>query len=1039
LRQREAEIRQQIRPLPAAVGCSEAPTRMDDIDIAPVIRGRLASISIIALLLCPCSLPAQQPAAAFSYEGQPVAAVQLVASPTVDLRPLQHLVKLRSHEPYTRAKAEATASALRSAGHFSRVDIQMNPEANGLQVTFLLQPVYYVGIISFRGRVNGFDYARLLNVVNHPSNTPYERDLTQAGEDALKGFFSNEGYFLAQVHEETQLDNAHRLANLVYNVTLGKRAKFGTVRVLGPPTPEARSIQGTLRSVRARIKGGDIKPGRAYHPAKVQAAVRVIRDYLGRREWLASQISIPRPQYDPKTNRVPVRFQVELGPKVRIRLTGARIRGKMLKTLIPIYQQNTFDRYLVAEGAQNLARYFRSKGYFDVRVDPKVEKTLSLIALTYQIERGDRHNVMSITFAGNRYFKEAALRPLVVVQTAHFLSHGKFGDAALNQSVTNLTGFYQNAGFENVRVHAAVKDIEPKIYVTFHIQEGPQTIVNTVTVTGLETQTLATLAPSGLKVRDGQPFSPASVTVDRKRIIASYLNLGYPDASFRATSSRVPKEPHRISIKYSINEGPHVTIRSVLILGDQHTKPAYIRRNIGIDAGQPLSEGNMLQAESTLYNLGLFDWASVGPSNLIGQDPLTASAGGLDAIPVTSQTQLAALNQVDPLADVLVRVHENKRNEVSYGVGFLSTPRTGQISTGVLQLPGLPTVGLPKSFQLHEKTIISPEGSLQYSRENLFGTNQTASVSTVLSRLDQRFTVSYSDPQFFSSSWSSIVSASTERTTQNPLFTARLGQGSLEFDHPLNSARTERLELRYSYQATALSSLLVRNFIPTEDQSIRDSTLSASFIRDTRDNPMDAHRGVFENIDLGITPKLLGSSQNFARFFGQAATYRQVKPWLVWANRIQLGEEKALVGSHVPFSDRFFTGGADSLRGFAINSAGPQVLACFLTSTNEKRCVGTAYVPTGGPQLFIVNSEGRFPIPIDFPVIHRLGGVLFYDGGNVFSRIGLTHDGEYSNTVGFGLRYQTPVGPIRLDLGENLNPTPGFKGFQYFITLGQAF
>ncbi len=1001
---------------------------------------KFVKLSVLCLLLWSTEVSAQTALSPTAYEGQPVAAVHLVASPTVNVQALESLVKLKVHQPYSNSKAEASAAALRSAGHFTRVDVRIDPEADGLEVIFLLQPVYYVGIITFTGTLNSFDYSQLLYVVNYPANAPYEESLVEAGARGVKGFLHNEGYFQARVREETRLDAAHNLANLVYHLELGRRAKFGTINVAGPPPLEAQRIRGALHSLRARIKGGDLKPSHLYHPEKVQAAVRVIRDYLGRKEWLASQIRVAKPQYDPKTNRVPIHFQIELGPKVKIRLAGARIRGKTLKSLIPIYQENSFDQYLVTEGATNLTSYFQSKGYFDVKVGPKLEQTPSLISLTYQVERGRRHTVAGISFAGSRYFSENALRHQVVIQTAHFLSHGKFNNTSLGQSVTNLTGFYQNAGFENVRIHATVKDVEPKIYVTFHIQEGPQRIVNALTVTGLRTQTLAILEPGGLRLREGQPFSPADVTLDRKRIVASYLNLGYPNVSFQATSSSVPKEPHRVNIKYIVDEGPRVSIRSVLILGDVHTKPGLIRRNTGIQAGQPLSEGKMLQAESSLYNLGLFDWASVGSSHVAGQGSLSAQGPqDLDALPVNSQTQMAALDRVDPMADVLVKVHETKRNEVSYGFGFLSTPRTGQISSGVLQLPGLPTIGLPTSFQPIEKTIISPEGSLEYSRRNLFGSDQTASVSGVLSRLDQRLTLSYSDPQFLSSSWSSVASASTERTTQNPLFTARLGQGSLEFDHPLNSARTERLELRYSYQATSLGNLLIRNFIPVEDLSIRDSTLSASFIHDTRDNPMDAHRGVFESVDLSVTPKLIGSSQNFTRFFGQAAAYHQVKPWLVWANRIELGEEKAFAGSHVPFSDRFFTGGADSLRGFAINSAGPQVLAELCTTTSPSSCTARALLPTGGPQLFIVNSEGRFPIPVTFPVIKHLGGVLFYDGGNVFSRIGFTHDGQYSNTVGFGLRYETPVGPIRVDFGENLNPVPGFNAFQYFITLGQAF
>jgi outer membrane protein assembly factor BamA len=213
--------------------------------------------------------------------------------------------------------------------------------------------------------------------------------------------------------------------------------------------------------------------------------------------------------------------------------------------------------------------------------------------------------------------------------------------------------------------------------------------------------------------------------------------------------------------------------------------------------------------------------------------------------------------------------------------------------------------------------------------------------------------------------------------------------------------------------------------------------LAASFIRDTRDKPLDAHRGFFQTLDLGISPKLMGSTDNFARFFGQTAYYRQMTPWLVWANDVRVGLVNSFSGSHVPISERFFSGGADSLRGFPLNGAGPQVQATLCSKANDPTtCTAKITAPSGGRQLFIINSEGRFPLPI----YKGLGGVLFYDGGNVYSNIGFSHFfSNYSNTVGVGLRYQTPVGPVRIDVGQNLNPVPGLKSTQVFITLGQSF
>jgi outer membrane protein assembly factor BamA len=201
---------------------------------------------------------------------------------------------------------------------------------------------------------------------------------------------------------------------------------------------------------------------------------------------------------------------------------------------------------------------------------------------------------------------------------------------------------------------------------------------------------------------------------------------------------------------------------------------------------------------------------------------------------------------------VLVKVHEAKRNSVSYGFGLESTPRTGSLSSGVVALPGIPAIGLPPSFTVIQKNIISPLGSIEYSRLNLRGRAETASVATFLSRLDQRASFTYLHPQFRGLNWNSLWSFSVERTTQNPLFTARFGQGSFQVERILDAAKTKRLQFRYTYQLTALTHLLIQNFIPPEDESVRSSTPSFSFVRDTRDKPLDAHKGAFQSLTSAL-------------------------------------------------------------------------------------------------------------------------------------------------------------------------------------------
>jgi outer membrane protein assembly factor BamA len=954
-----------------------------------------------------------------SYDGQKVASVDLVANPRIDVSQYRALIVQKTSEPYSSEKVQTSIKALEETGAFSKVEPKVQPDPSGLKLTFVLEPAYYIGMITFPGATKVFTYTRLLQVVNFQDQSTYQQSQVPVAESALRKFFADRGYFQAAVQTEVKTDDENQLTNIAFHVQLGKHARIGKVEIVGPPAAEDRRLERTVRSLRARFTGALLKPGKPYGAARIKSALALIKKELGKEKYLANTVKVNSPYYHADTNRADISIQVNTGPEVDIRIVGAKLSwipflaSRRQKNNIPIYEEASIDPDLITEGERNLTSYFQQKGYFDVKVTTTSQQQNGKVVLVYQIVKGRKHTVEEVSFRGNHNFSTKDLMDTVVVKKNNhlllFFSRGSFSNKLLRSSIQGIEGLYKDNGFEQVKVTPDVVDKEPNLYVTFNIAEGDRTVVNALKVTGNNHIPLSQLRPlNGFELEEGKPFSPRRLSDDRNKLAAKYLDRGFLNSEVRTIVSRHPEDPHQVDVTYQITEAQLVRVSRVVYLGQQHTKLDLIRISTNLAPEEPLSEGKLLAGESKLYDLGIFDWASVGPRKQI-----------------TDQAQ----------EETLVKVHESKRNAITYGFGVEISRRGGNIPTGTVAVPGLPTIST-KGTNLFpsEKTFVSPRGSVEFIRKNMRGEGETAAVSVLAARLDQRLLLTYTDPHFRRSSWQALTSLSAERTTENPLFEARLGDASLQFQRYIDAKDTTQLQLRYDFNRTKLTKILVPQLVLPSDRNVDLSYVSGTIIRDTRDKPLDAHQGSFQTIDLRIVPSAFGSSTNFTRLLEQVAYYKPVHG-IIFANSIRLGLAAPFANANVPTSQRFFAGGGTTLRGFPIDEAGPIRYVPFCAAGQTTNCPRVP-VPIGGNQLFIFNSELRYPIPI----MKHLGGVVFYDGGNVYRRINLADlINNYTNTVGVGIRYSTPIGPVRFDLGHNLNAPRGISANQFFITLGQAF
>jgi outer membrane protein insertion porin family len=945
-----------------------------------------------------------------SYEGQNVTSVEVAGRPQNAASDFASLLAQEVGKPFSIEKVNQTEAALKAATHSAEVRVQVDADANGLRVQFILEPAVYFGIFEFSG-AERFHYSRLAQVANFQAQTPFNPEDVERDRKALLTFFQQQGYFQAKVDSDTRVDEADGLANLFFSVSLNRKAKFGEIEIAGLTKEQTGALGHSLQTPGARLRGAAVRRGRPYSFSTLSKATQYLENRLRKQGYLGAKVKLAGAEYHADTNRTTIHFSVEPGPASRISIEGAHIWPWTRKSQLPVYQGLGVDEESIEEGRQALISYFQKKGFFDAKVDVQLTNEAGAKRVIYRISKEKMHRVSTIRIFGNSHLPASDLTPHLTVQKSHLFSPGKVSQQLLRSSVENLREVYVAEGYSSVRIASRVSNEGRNIKVSFQVTEGPRDIVSSLRIEGNDTLPESEFAPKGLKIAAGKPYSQADVEADRAEIVSHYWQAGYLSSSFREAATEVSKnDPHHIDVVYHIHEGPRVIAERIVTLGRAQTQQRLIDRDVsGIKPGAPLTESQLLTAGSNLYDhTGVFDWAEVDPKRQID----------------TQSTE-----------DVVVRVHESSRNQITYGFGFEVINRGGSIPGGTVALPNLPPVGLPSNFKSSQVTFYGPRGSFEYTRNNVGGKGNSLSFTGFAGRLDQRGAAYYIVPDFRWSPWKATTLVSAERNEENPIFSSQQELASTQLQRPVDRGKKEILFLRYSFSQTDLTRVLIPDLVQPQDEHVRLSTLAANFTRDTRDNPLDEHKGILESLELDFSDTKLGSSVNFAKLNGQMAFYKQGFHNIVWANSVRFGFAQPFANSRVPLSEKFFTGGGNSLRGFPLDGAGPQrqVQVCPNGATN---CNTFIQVPDGGNELLLINSEARIPLPIK----KGLGLVAFYDGGNVFPGVGF-HDftSLYSNNVGMGLRYVTPVGPIRFDLGQNLNPITGIRATNYFVSIGQAF
>jgi outer membrane protein insertion porin family len=1023
----------------------------------------LGALAIFALLLAAAKSHAQaQPDASrlTPRSAAPVVAVRIVTEGGHVLSESPAGIAVEIGKPPDREQIARSIRALYGTGDYADLSALTTPVEGGVRLDFVVRENLFFNGVRIEGLTAPPTDASAAAAMQLALGRPFRKEDVDEGLERLREVLKEEGLYTAQVSAENEPHPETHQMDILVRVKPGPRARVEAVELKnGTEYHDAELL--------SRLK---MKAGQPVTTARIQRGTDRIRKFLVKKGRLSARATVRRGEYNAAKNSVKLELEVTEGPQVQLAVTGAKFSKGELKRLVPVYQEGAVDTDLLEEGKRNLRERLERDGYFDAQVNyttetkevqGKEQKTKSTEELiTYHIERGARHRLAGIEITGNHYFSTELLRSRLQVYGAALGSRGRFSRRLIDSDADSMHGLYDANGFLDAKVSGEVfdnyKGKEGDVFVRFAIQEGEQTRVASLAIEGIhafkEEELLGVIGST-----EGQPYSDFNVTTDRDNILALYFNEGFPEASFTSTAERVipekaagAKEDAKngaagneksqkdeekeksakpevaqaapVKLVYRIAEGPQTRVRRILLSGYRRTRVGVIQREIRVKPGAPLREGDVVESQRRLYNLGIFNRVTVEPQNPNGSDPDK---------------------------DIVVLVEEAKRYTMAYGGGF--------------EVQRLASTTNPTGGQVQA----APRGIFELTKVNLTGRADSLSLKLRGSTIEDRALLGYSIPDTFGNShYSTQATAYTEKTQDINTFTEMRYEGSVQLTDQATPFTT--VLYRYAFRKVLVSNLnshIATEEIPLFEQPTLVSEFGVTWLRDARDNPADASKGSFNSADFSVASTKIGSSASFLRFFFQNSTYHPIKRRFSFARSLRIGILEPFANTEsltfppptatecsgtavaagptpeiIPLPERFFAGGGTSLRGFALNQAGPR-----------DPCTG---FPVGGQAMLVFNQEFRFPMRLPY-IGTSLGGALFYDGGNVYSRIdritfrayspkpifvlqdpsqppsatnptvcvfNCTNELNYfAHTVGFGIRYATPVGPIRIDLGYQIN------------------
>jgi len=690
-------------------------------------------------------------------------------------------------------------------------------------------------------------------------------------------------------------------------------------------------------------------------------------------------------------------YDVHERPYVRaVKIEGnKKIDKDELEGMLRIRPNTILDPEKARKGVEEAKSAYEKKGYLDA--DIRYETTPvgeNEVDVSFIIDEREPIRIADIEFEGNEKFSDSELKKIMQTREKWIFSFitgaGNLDREALKTDTERLTAWYYENGYIDVRVDEPKIDRqEDGLKVTFKIDEGQQYTFGTVRVAGETLPDIEGEEGRKFEAQEGDIFKPSLLREDINAVTQAYGDVGYafvnvtPDTDIDAAKKKV-------NVTYTVTRGPAVTIDRIEITGNTKTRDKVIRRELELQEQQQFSGSKLRRSQDRLKRLGFFEDVNITTRKADSDDKL----------------------------DMLVDVREGNTGAFSAGAG---------ISSG-------------ESFLFN----------VRLSESNLFGRGQAVVLNADFGSIRRNISLSFTEPYFLDTpltlgvdvfNWELQFDEFTRGGTGGGIRTLypfpALGLDVIRLG-PLGeiSLLDTRLGVEYRIEDSTISNVS-RNSAATI-QAAQGSSLTSSIIprvfRDTRNNLLDPTSGSFQDFSIEVAG--LGGDSQFINAQSRARWY--VPVWqipklgqLTFASGWNFGYGLGFTGDReLPLFERYFPGGINSLRGFQVRSLGPRNSIFPNRSSPENNCDPkisdycaqlTGRDVIGGSQQLIFNNE------LIFPIVQSLGikGVFFCDAGNAFLASTGINFNDMRVSVGAGIRWLSPIGPLRIEVGFPINAQQG--------------